>query len=195
VYPCASDATPPPSASTINYRAGGAIANGAVVATSADGGICVLSSQSAHVIIDTTGYFPTGRFTPLTTPVRLIDSRGGQLGALEQPGGTVGGDIAVPLTANTPWRFIVTGANGIPTTVNGLAVNLVAVNPAGGGFITAYPCSSTSTPVPASSTINYRPGGTIANGAIIAPSADGGICVLSSQTTHVIIDTTGYFPT
>jgi hypothetical protein len=195
VYPCTSEATAPPSASTINYRAGGAIANGAVVATSADGGICVLSSQSAHVIIDTTGYFPAGRFAPLTTPVRLIDSRPGKLGALEQPDGTVGSDITVALTANTPWRFIVTGANGIPTTVNGLALNLVAVGPAAGGYITIYPCTSTSTSVPASSTINYRPGGTIANGAIIAPSADGGICVLSSQTTNIIIDTTGYFPT
>lgn len=194
VYPCASEATAPPAASTLNYRAGGAIANGAVVATSADGGICVLSSQSAHVILDTTGYFPTTRFTALAAPVRLIDSRAGQTGALEQPGGTVGADISVPLAANTPWRFIVTGANGIPATVKGLALNLVAVGPAGGGFITVYPCASEATAVPASSTINYRPGGTIANGAIVAPSADGGICVLSSQTTNVIIDTTGYFP-
>ncbi|MBI4934437.1 MAG: S8 family peptidase [Actinobacteria bacterium] len=194
VYPCASDATAPPSASTLNYRAGGAIANGAIVATNTDGGICVLSSQSAHVILDTTGYFPTTRFTALAAPVRLVDSRAGQTGALEQPGGTVGADISVPLAANTPWRFIVTGANGIPATVKGLALNLVAVGPAGGGFITVYPCASEAGAVPASSTINYRPGGTIANGAIVAPSADGGICVLSSQTTHVIIDTTGYFP-
>ena len=194
VYPCADLSTPAPSSSTINYRAGGAIANGTVVAPSGDGGICVLSSQAANVILDTTGYFPTGRFTPLATPVRLIDSRAGQIGTLEQPGGYIGSDIGFQLVANTPWRLVVTGANGIPSAVRGMALNLVAVNPTGGGFITVYPCASEATPAPASSTINYRPGVSIANGAIVAPSADGAICVLSSQTTNVIIDTTGYFP-
>jgi hypothetical protein len=92
-----------------------------------------------------------------------------------------------------PNRFIVSNTSGIPSGIAALAMNIVAVNPAGGGYITVYPCADANTPTPSSSTINYRPGSTIANGAIVNPSPDGGICVLSSQSTNVIIDTTGYF--
>jgi subtilisin family serine protease len=193
-YPCDSATVSPPASSTLNYRAGGAIANGAIVATSADGGLCVVSSQRTNVIIDTTGHFPSGRFAPLAAPARLVDSRPGQLGALEQSGGSVGGDLGVPLTPGAPLRFVVTGANGIPSTVTGIALNVVAVAPTGGGYLSIYQCTDAAAPQPVVSTLNFRGGVTVANGVVVAPTADGGICVVASQTAHFIIDTTGYFP-
>jgi hypothetical protein len=192
-YPCDSTSVSPPASSTLNYRAGGAIANGAIVATSADGGLCVVSSQRTNVIIDTTGHFPSGRFATLAAPARLVDSRAGQLGALEQSGGSVGGDLTVPLTPGAPFRFIVTGANGVPGTVTGIALNVVAVAPTGGGYLSIYPCTDAAAPQPMVSTLNFRSGVTVANGVVVTP-ADGGICVVASQTAHFIIDTTGYFP-
>jgi len=56
IYPCASASATPPSPSTLNYVSGVAQANAAIAATSS-GGVCVLSTQNTHVIIDVSGYF------------------------------------------------------------------------------------------------------------------------------------------
>src|SRR5204863_450175 len=46
---------------------------------------------------------------------------------------------------------------------------------------------------PATSTLNFAPGETRANGAIVAVGADGTLGVSSSADAHVIIDVTGAF--
>jgi len=132
-------------------------------------------------------------FLALGSPVRLVDSRAGQLGVLELPGGSIGSDRTAALVADTPVRFVVTNTSGIPATVGGLALNITAVKPVVGGFIKVYPCASTATTAPATSTVNFQANVTQANGAIAAVDASGGLCVVSSQTTHVILDASGYF--
>jgi len=52
------------------------------------------------------------------------------------------------------------------------------------------------TPLPATSTINYRAGQTIANNGIVAVGAGAGLTVYSGQasgTAHVIVDVSGYY--
>jgi alpha-tubulin suppressor-like RCC1 family protein len=194
VYPCAATSSPQPSTSTVNFSAGVNQANGAIAAVDASGGLCVVSSQSAHLILDISGYFTAiSTFTPLVAPARLVDSRPGQLGVLELPGGSLGTDLSVRLEPNVPRRFVVTGVAGVPSEVAGLALNVTAVSPSAQGFFKVYPCAATSSPQPSTSTVNFSAGVNQANGAIAAVDASGGLCVVSSQSAHLILDISGYF--
>jgi hypothetical protein len=189
IYPCTSTATAAPATSSLNYTSGATTGNSAVVAQ-ANGGICVVASQTVNVILDVTGYF-TGGFSALPSPQRLIDTRSAELGVLEKAGGSIGFDVVVPLTANVPRRLEIANQAGLPTTAAGVAVNTTVVAPPGGGFVKIYPCTSTATPAPATSSLNYNPGVTTGNSAIVAP-AGGSICLVASQTVNVIVDTTGF---
>ena len=137
---------------------------------------------------------PTGpSFVPLPAPQRLVDSRGGQLGLLEQPTGSLGSDLAARMTPTVPRRFVITGVGGLPAAPGGIALNVVAVNPTASGYLTMYPCASTATAVPATSTLNFTAGVTIANSAIVQPDATGGVCVVASKATDLVLDATGWF--
>lgn len=186
VYPCESADVP--ATSTLNFTAGVTIANSLIV----DGSpwLCVRTSQATDVIIDVTGYFEEGFLGG--DPLRLLDSRPGQTGELEQLGGSLGTDLAAPFQPNVPQRFVLPGT-GVGVGGAGSALNITAVNPAAKGYVTVYPCASSATPVPATSTLNFSKGITVANAQIIDPDPSGGLCVVASQATHLIIDATGTF--
>lgn len=186
VYPC--EGVAPPATSTLNFTAGVTIANSIIVLGSPS--LCVRTSQETDVIIDVTGYFEDGFLGG--EPVRLLDSRTGQTGELEQPGGSLGADLAAPFQPNVPQRFVLLGP-GPDVFGAGYALNITAVNPAAKGYLTVYPCASVGTPVPATSTLNFSKGITIANAQIIDPDPSNGLCVVASQATHLIVDATGTF--
>ena len=190
VFPCTSAATPAPATSTLNFGTA-AIANSGLF-TPAAGGICVRASKQVHVILDTTGYFSDG-ITALPEPKRLVDTRPGQLGVLEQPGGTVGSDIATPMQPNVPRRFVVADTAGLPPIVGALALNLTVVSPTAGGFMKAYPCSTVGAAQPATSTINFTTA-TVANGAVVATADNGGLCLVSSVAANAIVDVSAFTP-
>jgi hypothetical protein len=54
VWPCGSTM---PNASNVNYAAGPAVANSALVKVGADGKVCLFTEASADLIVDVTGYF------------------------------------------------------------------------------------------------------------------------------------------
>jgi Sortase domain len=86
------------------------------------------------------------------------------------------------------FKVAVPGAAGADAVV----LNLTAVNPAGPGFLTAYSCDTTR---PTTSNLNYANPTTVqANLVIVHPDPDGNICIYSSQTTDLVIDTIGTFP-
>lgn len=190
VFPCASVATPAPATSTLNFGTA-AIANSGLF-TPASGGICVRASKQVHVILDTTGYFSDG-ITALPEPKRLVDTRAGQVGVLEQPGGTLGSDIATPMQPNVPRRFVVADTAGLPPIVGALALNLTVVSPSAGGFMKAYPCSTVGATQPATSTINFSTA-TVANGAVVATADNGGLCLVSSVAANAIVDVSAFTP-
>ena len=73
-FPCG---TAPPLASTVNYEAGAAVANLAIVGLGAQRRFCVASYASADVVVDVAGTLPTDSgYTPVS-PVRLADTRTG----------------------------------------------------------------------------------------------------------------------
>jgi hypothetical protein len=74
VFPCGGT---PPTVSNVNYVAGGAVANSAVVKLSGSGEVCVSSSARADVIIDVSGFTSGGSAIISLPPRRIYDSRSG----------------------------------------------------------------------------------------------------------------------
>ncbi len=115
------------------------------------------------------------RLTPIQ-PVRLTATRSGQGGSVR-----LGVDgVLVVQVAGTP---------DIPANVTAAALNVTAVGPDSGGFLTVFPCSDT---VPTTSTVNFAAGRDIANSTIATLGVDGEVCVYSSAATDVIVDITAW---
>jgi hypothetical protein len=116
------------------------------------------------------------RLTPIQ-PVRLADTRSGQGGSVRLG---VDGVLIVQ----------VAGTAVVPADVTAAALNVTAVGPDRGGFLTVFPCSGT---VPTTSTVNFAAGRDIANSTIATLDVNGNVCVYSSAATDVIVDVTAWF--
>lgn len=107
-------------------------------------------------------------------PVRLIDTRDGT------------GTEARPLGLGCTMQVHPQVAPGTTS----VAINIVTVDSAAQGFITAYPCGIART---FTSAVQSQPG-RIVSGAVIVPlGPDGSFCVFSNVATDVVIDMTGSF--
>lgn len=101
-----------------------------------------------------------------------------------------------PLLSDTTRIFAVAGHCGVPSVAEALSVNLTVVSPTGAGFLTAFAGDASR---PATSTINFAPGRTHANNAIIplAAKGEGSIAlytfVMMLGQVHAILDVNGYF--
>ena len=136
-------------------------------------------------------------FVPLR-PCRLVDSRIGV--------GTQG-----PLQPGDVHSLFFRNSCGIPhQTMDGgsevnqaraLALNIVAVSPAGFGHLTAWP---TNQSMPTASVINYSPGQNVANGVVVtmcdAESAGSFACpsgdisfTAAVSPVHLVVDVAGYY--
>ncbi len=120
------------------------------------------------------------------TPCRLIDTRGAI--------GPFGGPA---LTSGVAREITVGGQCGVPAMAGAVAVNVTVVSATGGGHLTFF---ATDVPVPdATSLINFAPGQTRANNAVLALSSEisGRITVLpvvaGLGSVHLIVDVNGYF--
>jgi hypothetical protein len=179
VYPCGTR----PDASNLNFTAGQTIPNSVIAPVSAGGDICFYVYGTAHLIVDVSGYFPTGPGFSALTPARLLDTRGGpRVGAADGTG--------APLTLN------VLGKGGLPNSgIGAVALNVTVgeggMPNIGGGFVTVYPCGTR----PDASNLNFTAGQTIPNSVIAPVSAGGDICFYVYGTAHLIVDVSGYFPT
>jgi hypothetical protein len=115
-------------------------------------------------------------------PCRLIDTR--------NPDGPLGGPA---LTAGVERTFTVVGPTcAIPATAKAVSVNLTVTQPTNAGNLRMYQAGLTA---PLVSMINYTPGVTRANNAIVPLNASGQTAVLAAPlgTLHFILDVNGYF--
>jgi hypothetical protein len=90
-------------------------------------------------------------------------------------------------------KIPVLGRAGIPANgVGAVVVNVTATSPTSIGFLTVFPTGESR---PATSTLNFTPGQTVANSVIARVGADGSISIYNhSGNTHVIVDISGWFP-
>lgn len=182
VYPCDVDR---PLASNVNYSAGQVIANGVIAPVSASGEVCLFTSRPTDIVVDVAGWFGSTSFTG-STPSRLVDTRngtGGRLGAL-----TNTDELNVPVRGIT---LSVSGSNqSVPAGATAAALNVTAVRPEAGGFITVYPCGVSR---PLASNLNYSSGIIVANNVTAPIGSDGSICIFTSRTTDIVVDVAGWF--
>ena len=184
VYPCG---LPVPTASNLNFVGGQTVANAVASKLSADGKACLFTSATTHLIVDVGGYFPsTSVYTPLAVPARLADTRPGTP--------TVDGQFAGigVRPAGGVLALNVAGRAGVPGGAASVVLNVTVTGPTAPGFVTVYACGQ---PVPTASNLNFVPGQTVPNAVVSRLSASGQVCLFTSQTTHLIVDAGGYFPT
>lgn len=182
--------------STLNISTAGITRpNFAIVPVGQDGKISVYLHAGGNVIIDVLGYYldgqiaplgtTDGRFIPLADPERWMDSRG-QNGAPLPVGYVAPARVPAGQTVGVPTL----GTSLVPTTgVAALVVNVTAANPAANGYLVGLPTGAVGA---VHSTVNYSTGAASANTAIIPLGTGNGISVLTSQTTHIIVDVVGY---
>src|SRR5690606_31877051 len=79
----------------------------------------------------------------------------------------------------------VVGAGRAPAGTTTVALNVAVDRPTGTGFLTVFPCGSK---MPLASNLNFIPGQTVSNEVMVAPGADGSVCVYSNAPTDLIVD-------
>ena len=116
-----------------------------------------------------TGYTSAGSLTVLSAPVRVYDSRTGQVPTAIGPKTPLanGVDREVAMTANL---------SGVPTDVTAVLVNLTVVNQNGTGWLSVRAKGTTYN---GHSNLNFPVGGAVAN-MCLSRCADGQISVTSS---------------
>jgi len=169
--------------STLNFAAGGTVANLALTSLSPDGAVdLTVAGGPTQLIVDVTGYAapgtPTGDGALATvTPNRVLDTRAG-------PG-------AGPLSAGQRRTVTVTGAGGIPASgVAAVALNLTATDVTSPAVVTAV---AGGAGLPGTSNLNVLTGRTVADLVLAPVSATGTVdLAVLSGGTDLIADVTGY---
>ena len=118
-------------------------------------------------------------------PARLLETRPGQptSDGLFQGIGRRGAGTVTALT--------VAGRGGVPADADAVMLNVTAVAPAGGGYVTVFPCGS---PRPEASNLNFAPGDFVANAVLAKVGANGEVCIYTSAATDLVVDVNGYVP-
>jgi hypothetical protein len=186
-YPIAS-----PTSSTINFTAGDILANGLAVALSPAGTLSATyistAGNTTDLVFDVTGYFTadaSGAEYVAVAPARLLDTRSSN-------------GLSGKLSANTPRTFAVSGRGDVPAGATAVTGNVTVVNETSAWAVFLGPSPIAS---PASSTINFKAGDTLANGLTVGLGSGGSLSgtlsatYMSSagNTTDLVFDVTGYF--
>lgn len=118
---------------------------------------------------------PAGTALRPVQPCRLFDGR-------QTPN-------AGRLDAST-WRLQAAGRCGIPQDARAVAIGIIAVEATGAGFVTAWPSGLQR---PDASNLNFAPGNTVANAAVVQLGPTGAIDVYVSAAAAVVVDVTAAF--
>ncbi len=185
-----ADAAKPLAASS-NFQTGVNINAPFTVGLSPSGQFNIYTLAQTDLVVDVLGYYSTqlndsnGQgllFTPLSAPVRLLDTRAGQTGCFT-PG--------TPMAGNTEYLQAATGTcTTIPATAKAVVGNATTVNVTANGFLRFWPSDATQ---PSVATSNYRSSTVFNRHFTVALGADGAFKRLAATQTDLVIDLSGYF--
>ena len=169
--------------SSLNTVPGRAIPNMAIVGVGPDGKIGVFNAGgTTDCIVDVMGYVSAGAGSGLVAlvPSRLLDTRTG-VGA---PLGRLRGGQRVDL--------VIAGRGGVPASgVDAVMLNVAALRPTAGGFLTVCP---TGMAVPEVSNLNYDVGRNVPNLVVCKLGPDGAVSLVADAgELDVIADVVGCF--
>jgi hypothetical protein len=182
-----------PTSSTINFVAGQTVANSLTVEVNSTTGYVwatyiSTAGNTTDLVLDVTGYYASDMcrsdglvFHPLTTPSRVLDTRANN-------------GFAGKLTANLPMTFPVADVGHVPDNALAVTGNLTVTDDNAGW---AVYLGATPQATPSSSTINFTPGQTVANGVTVGLSDGGNLSAtyigVPGNTTDLVFDVTGYY--
>ncbi|MGC2296773.1 MAG: hypothetical protein WA695_08815 [Candidatus Dormiibacterota bacterium] len=187
------DSTTRPTASNINFGAGGTIANRVIVPV-VNGYVDLYNVQGdVQLIADINGYF-TNSSVPANSgsdfnaeaPVRIVDTRTNSgipySGATLQPNGTlvvqVAGSAGVPLMSST----------APPTAV---VLNLTEASANAPSFLAVWPSDVSRPPI---SDVNFGPGQVQPNLVVVQLSPLGQLSFYNAQgMTNIVVDVEGWY--
>jgi len=187
VWPCETDRK---ETSNLNNMGGDIVANNVIAPIDGAGEICLYSNVGTDLVVDVAGWFDrdaAGDALVSVTPQRIVDTRKG-LGA-----------TASPLRPGTPLVLDIAGMNAqtaggtavvAPEGVSSVVLNITSTNAAAAGYFTAWPCELDREET---SSLNYVPGRTSANGIVAPVDINGQVCVHSHAPSDVVIDVQGWF--
>ncbi|MCU1388842.1 MAG: hypothetical protein JWL72_2180 [Ilumatobacteraceae bacterium] len=172
LYPCDQAR---PQTSSINFPAGAAVTTNTVVSAITGGAVCIYTSADIDLIIDLSGYTPTGSSFAALPPQRLLDSRT----EVDK----------MPTGPGSVRQLNVAGVDGVPIDAGAVVLNLTVTGATNGGYVTVFPCGTTR---PNTSIINFNAGDTVSNLVIAQVGANGSVCLFSSADPSYVIDLAGY---
>lgn len=192
LYPCAATGSTAGTSPSVVFT-GATISGGGTVTLTSTGGFCVRATAGTHVIVDVTGYYTSAKYVTFASPglpKLLVDTRSGTRGALETT------DWTTVLAANTTYRWALASKAGFPAAaaIGSVRLSVTELTAAANGFVVVWPCANTSVSPPATAFVNFRSGVPIANSAIVpVSSGDAGICIRTSQPTHIALNVANWF--
>ncbi len=136
-------------------------------------------------VLPTIAVGPTDTAMIPLVPARLTDTRPG---ASTVDGLYLG---AGTRTAGSEYRVPIAGRGGAPTDATAAVLNVTAVDPRAGGYLTVHPCLAVP---PIASSLNYATGVNVANEIVASLATDGAVCVYTSAAADLIIDIVGFVP-
>jgi hypothetical protein len=150
------------------------------------------------VVRATSGSSSASSFVPVS-PVRVLDTRS-DLGLAEVTDG-VAGTLKVTGSIPTATSSGVVNAVVVPAGATAVVLNVTAVNPTAGGYVSLRPGDATGAPTV--STLNVTAGGTFPNGATITVPTTGAHAgeiqvwyeaeYTTVGSTELLIDIAGYY--
>ncbi len=177
VYPCLQ---PVPATASVNFGAGQVVTNAVVSGIAVNGWVCLFTSADVDMVVDVSGFNPSGASFVAQSPQRILDSR-------TQP---------QPKSVPTPGLFVtvrelqVAGVAGVPFSARSVVINLTATQATSAGYVTVYPCGTAR---PNASNINFTTA-TVSNMVVAELGGHGTICLFSSADPDYVIDLIAYHP-
>lgn len=167
---------PKPFVSTTNVPTGTVVAAAAIVPAGTGGSIDVFVTDTTDLALDINGYFAPAGEGGLSlysvTPCRVLDSR--------SSGTPITGLAEVNITAN---------ACAIPSSVKAFVLNATVIPTGSLNYLALWQQGRAQ---PRVSTLNAWDGSWTSNMAIV-PTTNGSISLYAANSTHVILDLSGYF--
>ncbi|MGA1344649.1 MAG: trypsin-like serine protease [Ilumatobacteraceae bacterium] len=180
VFPCGRR----PDASNLNFVTGQTVPNAVIAPVSTAGTVCLFVFGEAHLLVDVSGYLPSG-FVPVD-PTRILDTRSGVGAVSAAPVGELDG-------SGRSLVLTVAGRGGVPAAgAEAVAMNLTVVDGVTndfGGYVAVHPCGAR----PTVSNLNFVSGQTVPNAVVAPVAADGTVCLYVYGTADLLADVSGYF--
>ncbi len=196
IYP---EGSTPAVVSSLDWIKTSGVVTNLVTVPVSNGQITVMNSASTtvNVVVDIEGYYAAPGSTPAglynsVTPTRLADSRCAGVTSSYCSALPAANSKVVTLGAKKTDNVTVTGVGPVPSSgVSAVVLNLTAIGPTAGGYLTAFPAGATQAVV---STVNFNKGETVPNRVIVKVGTSGQITIYNnSGSTNFAVDVSGYY--